>query len=273
MNVSGSGQESRNPRGKDRQVSMAMTQHPADPEEVRRIIRLMDRDPEIREEVRRAILTQEVLELPQRLAAFIEATNRQLAEVDRHLSGLDQRFLDLDQRFSELDQRLAAFVEAADRRFAALEADGTILKIDVGDLKGGDYERRVRERAPAILSQVAGGMRRIRVLPVGDLADQLDEAVESALITVEERQDALQADAVARAISRDSAQAAHLVVEASVTLGRGDVDRAIRRAHIIARGLETKGVPVVVTSRVPDTLPTTGAEVVLFGYRHEQGAA
>jgi hypothetical protein len=232
-----------------------MRQQVADPEEVRRIIRLIDSDPQVRDEVRRAILTQELLELPQRLAAFIEATDRrfQVIEADLEVLKTDVGVLKTD--------------------VGVLKTDVQVLKTDFADFKGDGYERRVRERAPAILSRVAGGMRRIRLISVADLADQLDEAVEAGRIGDAERDEVLRVDAVARAVSRASGQAVHLVIEASVTLGKADVVRAIRRSRLVAQGLETEAVPVVVTTRAPEKVSTKGVEVVTFGYGDEQGAA
>lgn len=211
-----------------------MKQQAADPEEVWRIIRLIDSDPHVRDEIRRAILIRELLELPQHLAAFIEA---------------------------------------ADHRFRALENDLAILKTDVGVLKDDSYERRVRERAPAILHRIAGGFRRLRVIATGDLADQLDEAVDAGKISDRDRDEILEADAVARGISRSSGQAAHLAIEASVTLGNADVVRAIRRSRLLSQAFVTEGVAVVVTARVPGHLSTDGAALVVFGSEQERGAA
>jgi len=90
---------------------MAARQQAADPEEVRRIIRLIDLDAQVRDEVRRAILTRELLELPQRLAAFIEAT---------------------DRRF----QTIEADLEVLKADTAVLKSDVKVLKSDVADLKG-----------------------------------------------------------------------------------------------------------------------------------------
>jgi len=110
-------------------------------------------------------------------------------------------------------------------------------------------------------------------MPTGDLADLLDEAAEAGRISDAEREEALHADAVARGVSRASGDTVHLVVEASVTLGKEDVDRAIRRASLIARGFGSQALPVVVSARVPEKIATEGVELVLFGYGRPQGAA
>ena len=240
--------------------SMAMGQQAADPEEVRRILRLMDSDPVVREEVRRAVLTQGcLLELPQRLAAYIEVTDRRLLAIDRRLDAVESGI-------SELERTLAAFIETTDRRFAGVDSDLKQIKTDLAGVKGDGYERRVRERAPALLSRVAGGLRRLRVLSTNDLADQLDEAVDAGKITESERDEILRADAVARAVSRTSGHEVHLVVEVSVTLGAEDVRCALLRRDLMAQALEGEAVGVVVSAQVPTLVVSHDIEVVRFAF-------
>jgi hypothetical protein len=231
---------------------MAVQQATADPEEVRRILRLVESDPQIRSEVRRVILTQELLDLPQTLAAFIEATDRRLEAVDSELR--------------ELRKTLKAFMEATDRRFELVDIDLKDLKRDMGDVKGDLYERRVREQAAAILSRVAGGLRRLHVLPTGELANQLVEAVDAHRISEVERDEVLRADAVARAVSRVSGQPVHVVIEASVTLGQEETRRALIRRDLVARAYDTEAFAVVVSARAPDIAPAEAVEVVRFSY-------
>jgi hypothetical protein len=123
-----------------------------------------------------------------------------------------------------------------------------VVEVDVGDLKGDSYERRVRERAPSLLNRVAGGMRRIRVLDTDGLADTLDDAVDSGSINADERDDLLRADCVARAVSRETAETVYLVVEASVSLANDDMKRAARRAELASRALGATAIPVVVAA-------------------------
>lgn len=279
---------------------MAMRQAAADPEEVRRILRLMESDSAIRDEVRRAILTGELLELPQRLSAYVETTDRRLEAVERRLDAIDvdlaelkqalaafveatdRHFASVDADLAELKQALAAFIEATDRHFATVDFDLAELKqalasfieatdrhsasvdADLGGLKGDAYERRVRERAPAILSRIAGGLRRLRVLSTSELADQLDEAVDAGRITESGREEVLRADAVARSISRVSGQPVHVIVEASVTLGGEDVRRSLLRRDLTAQAFGGEAVAVVVSSQVPDDISTHDVEVVRF---------
>ena len=220
---------------------MATAPQPADRDEVRRFIRLIETDPDVREEVRRAVLTTELLEVPRQLerlerivADFVEATNRRLASLENRTAAMDNRLFTVDNRVSALQ----------------------------GDI----YERRVREYAPSILSRVAGGVRRMVLLSKTDLANDLDDAVDAGRISEAERSDVLLADAVLRAVRRASGERVLLVVEASVSLANDDVARAIRRSRLVARSLEAPSVPVVVTARPSERLGTEEAEVVVYNW-------
>ena len=67
--------------------------------------------------MRARLLTRELLEMPQKLAAFAEATERQFEAIDRRFEAIDRQFETSDRRF-----------EASDRRFAQLLSDIAPIK-------------------------------------------------------------------------------------------------------------------------------------------------
>lgn len=142
--------------------------------------------------------------------------------------------------------------------------EGVALKDDVAGLKGDNYERKAAEHVASVLARAGGGLRRIRLVAKGTLADRLDNAIDAGLITEHERAEALAADLVAEARRHPGGEQVVLVGEASVTLGRGDVERAGRRAAIVGRALGLPGVAVVVTTRVPKGLDVGGVEAVVY---------
>ena len=56
------------------------------------LVRVLDENPEWLEALRARLLTRELLEMPQKLAAFAEATERQFEAIDRQFETSDRRF-------------------------------------------------------------------------------------------------------------------------------------------------------------------------------------
>jgi hypothetical protein len=103
---------------------------------------------------------------------------------------------------------------------------------DVERLKGSDLERRYRERAYAYFSRL---LRRIRVLSGDELMALLEEAVTRKQLSEDEADDILQADVVIRGRRREDGTEVYGVVEVSWGVGLSDVQRASRRATLLAR--------------------------------------
>ena len=77
---------------------MTMTTDMATPEEVRRLIALVNSDPVVRDEVRRAILTNELIALPGKFAAFLDVVTKlanDMALIHADVTGLRTDVADL----------------------------------------------------------------------------------------------------------------------------------------------------------------------------------
>ena len=115
------------------------------------------------------------------------------------------------------------------------------LQDDVGDLKGSDLEARYRERPFAYFSRL---IRQAHTLSADELNALLDRAVTAGQLTEEDVDEIVWADAIIRGRRRDDDREVFLVVEASWGVGPYDVQRADRRARLLAKaGLTT--LPVV----------------------------
>ena len=181
------------------------------------IIRALRDHPEWLEELRRIILTEELIKLPQRFERFLQEEFRPLRE-----------------------------------KVDTLENDVKKLKDDVSALKGSDFERQVRERAPSYFGRL---IRKCRVVLPERVADVLEEAVERGVISDEEMEDALNVDLVVEGILKSNKENVLLVCEISYTADTTDVQRANKRAGIIGKGFNIKSIPVVIGKEV-----TEGAE-------------
>jgi hypothetical protein len=165
------------------------------------ILRALRQKPEWLEELRRMILTDELLALPGKF-------------------------------------------ERLEGKFERLEEEFKVVKQDVAELKGDNFERKVRERAPSYFGRL---IRKCKVLSIEELAHLLDDAVERKIITEEEREDALHTDVVAIGVLKeDSGQRVTLVTEVSMKADRQDVERAYSRAKIIGKVLNLPAISVVI---------------------------
>jgi hypothetical protein len=114
------------------------------------------------------------------------------------------------------------------------------METDLGQLKGGDLERRYRERGHAYFSRL---LRRPHVLSSDELVALVDDAINQGQLAEDEADDLFQADVVVRG-RRDDRTTTYLVVEVSWGVGLSDVQRASSRARLLAR-LGSPALPVV----------------------------
>lgn len=187
------------------------------------LIRLLGEHPEWRAELRRHVLSDELLELPTLVRDLADRLDRLEAAVERLVEAQAGAEARLD-RIEAAIERLAELLVHAESRLGRL--DGDVLEL------------RYARRAPAYLSRLA---RRLRVMDTGVLADLLDDAVEERRLTEAEREAVLRTDLVLGGRGREDGAELYLLVEVSAGIGPGGVERAAERAAI----LEKLGRPVV----------------------------
>jgi hypothetical protein len=185
-------------------------------EDFRDLVRLLEERPEWRTELRRLVLTDELLSLPEQVARFQAQT--------------DLRFQELAEAQKRTEEQVAELI-------VALRS----LNSEVGSLKGDMLEIRFRERAPAYLTRM---IRRTHVLPTEELVSLLDGAVDRGQLSEAEAEEVALADLVALGKRREDGAEVYLVVEVSWGVGPEDVTRAAKRAALLAK-IGTPTVPVV----------------------------
>ena len=183
------------------------------------IIRILREQPEVREEIRRLILTDELLALP---AQFTEMRQDQA-----------------DMRQDQADMRQD--IQRISRTQTEMQNDIGMLKNDVGMLKG--------------LSAFAPTERRygLIALELGLEPEDLLTPLEIARLSMNDAardidQSALQSfrdsDLIVRARDPDG-QLCYIAVEVSYTVDHSDIDRAIAHAELITRLTDAPAFPVV----------------------------
>lgn len=228
------------------------------------LIRILEERPEWRAELRRLVLTDELLKLPEQIRALTASVERLVeaqARAEERLGRLEEAQIRTEERLQRLEEaelrteerlrrleeahgeRLARLEEAqrrAEERFAELAETVRSLLQDVSWLKGDALERHYREHAFAYFSRLVRGAH---ALSSDELGALLEGAVEQGLLSQDEAAEVAEADVVIRGRRREDGAEVYLVVEVSWGVGPSDVARAARRAELLARaGLKTRPV-------------------------------
>ncbi len=241
---------------------------PFDELDFQELIQLLEKHPEWRAELRRLLLTDELLRLPELVAQLAQQVQQLVTRVDRHeqllqqilevqlrheqilqeharlhqrheerlerLEQLAQQILEMQRHHEQILQEHTALLQRHDQRLDQIEQD-------LAPLKGMQVEWKIYRHAPAYLSRF---VRRCRLLSHEELDDLLEPAFDAGLITEDEWDELHRADFVLRGRSRVDQQELYLVVEASWGIVKGDVERAARRARILAK-MGKRAMPVV----------------------------
>ena len=229
------------------------------------LTRLLREKPEWLEELRRLVLTDELLALPRKF----EEHDKRLEEHDKKLDDLSQKFegfvvnefKPLRSKVEKIESdvgvlkqdvgSLKADVEVLKQDVSTLKMDVEglkrdvkMLKIDVADLKGESFERRVRERAPSYFGRLIKGCK---TLSAQEVAKVLEDAVDKGLISEDEKESALDLDVVVTGVSKkQDRQEVVVACEVSVTAHSEDIERAFERASILSRAFAKQCIPVVI---------------------------
>jgi chromosome segregation ATPase len=228
---------------------------PFEIEDFRDLIRILEARPEWRADLRRLVLTDELLALPEQAARLRTETGQQLQELTSQVMTLaeaQQRTESQVAALAEAQQRtegqVTVLIEAQNRTdeqiaaltraVYALTEDVRVLKVDTGDLKGEILEIRYRERAPAYLGRL---IRRVHVLSTEELSELLEDAVERGQLTDAEKDEVILTDVVVRGRRKENGTDVYGVVEVSWGVGPHDVERAAQRAALLSK----LGIPVL----------------------------
>jgi hypothetical protein len=230
-------------------------------EEFRDLVRILEEHPEWRAELRRLVLTDEILTLPALVRDLVEAQRRTeeqvaaLVEAQRHteerITTLEDRVAALIEAQQRTEAQVSALVEAqqrTDQQIAALtEAQLQTnyrldtLTNDMAEVKGIVLELRYRDRAYAYFAPL---IRRTRVLSGDELDALLEGAIAQGQLSEAEADELLLADLLLRGRRRADNSEVYLVVEVSWKVDPYDVERSVRRAALMSR-IGIPAVPVV----------------------------
>ncbi|MBI2568049.1 MAG: hypothetical protein HYV63_13555 [Candidatus Schekmanbacteria bacterium] len=211
--------------------------------EFRDLVQLLKTMPEWKEELRRLILTDELLALPasverleekvDELGGMADELGGQMVELGKKVGRLDARTVRLEEKTDRLEQKTDRLEEKTDelgRKVDKLDSRLERVEGDVGTLKGWGLEARYRENPGSFFRALLRSPRKTR-----DLDKILEDAVDHGLLAATEADEILRADLVLQGLDRQSGALRYLVVEISWGVGETDVERAKRRATLLSR--------------------------------------
>ena len=200
------------------------------------LTRLLRENPEWRDEIRRELLTDELLQLPQRFAEYTEASERRFEAIDR-------RFEAVEQELRDLREQVVQFVESTNRRFEAIESTLQVHTNDIGELEGPQLgaqalqpgyfsDNNAAEGAEQPQSKSRGSRRQLSRIQLRHLRSLRRQGT----LSEQEYLRLLDTDLIEiRSSRRGSSRPVYVPIEASYTISRDDIDKVKRTADAIGK--------------------------------------
>jgi len=184
------------------------------------LIQILDEHPHWLEALRARLLTRELIELPEKFAAFVETTNQRLGTLETDVKELkaDVKGLKADVKGLKVDVK-------------GLKSDFKGMRDDMGILKGA-HARNVAVEDAAIIARTMG-LRCTRTLSRDELWD-LTEATDTTAIPPNALRSFRHADLVMEAADQ-AGEPCYIAVEISFTANGRDTLRALRNAEFLTR--------------------------------------
>jgi uncharacterized protein YoxC len=221
------------------------------------IVRALKKHPEWLEELRKLILTTELLELPKKVDELL----RRVSKLEEDVGVLKQDVAVLKQDVAVLKQDVEILkrdvallkrdVELLKQDVAGLKRDMQYVKGELGRLKGREFERTVREKYYAYFGRL---LRRSKLVTFETVLPLIDDFEEKGLITEEERESLLNLDLIVRGQIKSTRKEVVIAVEISYSLHETDILRALERANVLARVLSEEVIPVVVAAEAKEDI-------------------
>ena len=184
------------------------------------LFRVLDENPQWLKALRARLLTRELLELPEKFAQFVAATEQRFDKVEQRLGNVEQRLDKVEQRLDNVEQHLGNVQTAVNS-----------LRDDLAPLKG-THARNVALREADLIAEDLG-FTLVRTLNQQDIR-ALVQAQNTADISANELRSFRRADLIMEATDR-AGETCYLAVEVSFTANGRDTTRAVRNAGFLSR--------------------------------------
>ena len=208
-------------------------------------LRVLRERPDIRDAVRREILTEELLALPGAVAGIAETQAEHTRELMRHAQTLThlskmltdhtRMLMDHSETIAGLTQTVADLAQKQEEQTEAIEgllAETRSFRSDIGGLKGLFAMMQVERRFALIADEM--GMEPVRLLDEREMLRLSRSETALREYDVSERESFRNCDLMIEADSPDEGEC-YIAVQVSYTVDHGDIDRAIDHAEMMTR--------------------------------------
>ena len=202
------------------------------------LIRILDENPEWTEALRSRLLTQELLELPARLAEYVKSNNERLDTIEARLDTLDRQLEIIKAQLQSLELR----IDRLDRRMERFEDD-------MARFRSRHASEMVKDQSDIMADEL--GYRKVQTLTRRDLLRMVN-AADTEDISRSDLRSFRRADLIVEAVEDSTGESCYLAVEISFTVNGRDTTRAIRNAKFLSRFTGLRAVPVVSGVRKDD---------------------
>ena len=211
------------------------------------LVRVLQERPDWLAAVRNLIVGEELLNLPQQVARFVEATEENFRQVQEQTRQNQEQLRQLEEQLRQVQEQIGQVQEQIGLMHQQVER----LEGRAGNFDGFVYEHRVRTRILLRLMQTFGMEDPVIVLNQdGLIAPEMNrlfrQAPQAGLVRRDEIADLQETDI----IITDQEGGGHSVIEVSITAENDDIMRAERRARIMSLASGIPAVGVVATDRL-----------------------
>ena len=217
------------------------------------LVRILREQPEWADTIRGILLGQELLELPERFASFVELTSENFRLVHQRLDRLETDMAEVKADVAELKTDVAEIKTRMNRMDGRMDNEF-----------GANYAIKVERNIRSIASQYLN-MRRVRVLrgfyaPVNpEFEARIEQAEEDGGVASEDIYALWRSDLILSGRDRNTGADTYIVVETSITVGDSDITRSKARAGTLSSIFGQPAVPVVIGSNVDADRTATAA--------------
>ncbi|MEO0224463.1 MAG: hypothetical protein ABIL76_05155 [candidate division WOR-3 bacterium] len=232
------------------------------------LLNLLRERPDYLEKLRILILTNELLELPIKFEEFRNEVNKRfdvlekgqeeiklrqqrIEERQQRMEEIQQRIEERQERMEERQQRMEERQQRMEERQQRMEERQDNMEIRLNNVSGWQLEHKVRIN---ICAYVGKYIKKCKIKDKGKMADELDEYVESNIISESERDDVLLLDILVSGISKRTKEEVYIAIEVSYKIGEYDIERVIKRKEILERVYKKEVIPLLIGKEISDEM-------------------